>query len=203
MGLLNSLFHFAGSRRANLHLVHTLLGLANTPQLLLLGARKPDVGAASGTVPTLLSVLVAKNHAFTTTEALTIQAVLVVGYFTVNAVKVAHVSVTVTLLRLLRRLAHPAELVGVLARVEADTLVLDRAEHARWAVVLVKVGLLLLHRLVFVLQVSLSGFQSLAGGAYKVGLCTGLDVVRKHAVLNHPDTDGFELGVDELAEGVG
>ncbi len=57
-------------RGADLHSVHALLGLADAPELLRLGAGQPYVGASDGSVPAALAVLVADHHAGALAQAL-------------------------------------------------------------------------------------------------------------------------------------
>lgn len=152
-----------GGRGAHLHLVDALFRLGDAPELLLVGASEPDVGPAVGAVPAGLAVLVAEDHAGAFAEALAVEAVLVVGQLVVDALKVAHVCVSVALFGLLHRLVEPAELVGVFAGVNLDALVLEGAEDFRGAVLGRQVRLLGLEILLLGAQLAVHRVGGLAG----------------------------------------
>ena len=68
------------------------------------------------------------------------------------------------LLALLHRLAHPAELVGVLAGLDGRTLVLEGAEDIVRSIVLRKVVLLRLEGLGLLGELALGGVAGVASG---------------------------------------
>lgn len=134
----------AGSRRANFHLVNALLRLTDTPEFVLLGASKPDVGPSVRPVPAALSVLIAQDYTVALSKTLAVNTLLLIGKFLVDTDKVTHIGVPVTLLALLRCAIQPAELILVLANICADTFALDGTEDTIWTVILFEIALLLL-----------------------------------------------------------
>lgn len=130
------------SRRAHLHPVNTLLALTNPPQLILLSTRQPHICPSLRPVPASLTIFKPQYHPRPLTQALSIHAILLIGNFGSDPLKVAHIGVAMALLALLGRAIEPAQLVLVLAHVGADALALECAEDVVGPVVLGQVALL-------------------------------------------------------------
>ena len=190
------------SRGTNLHLIHTLLTLADPPQLILLGTRQPHSRRSLRSIPTSLAILKPEHHPRPLTEPLSINTVLLIGHLGRDPLKVAHVGVTMALLGFLRGPVEPAQLVLVLARIGADALSLERAEDVVWAVILGQIALLVgeLGGLGGVLGAG--GLEGFARGDHQLGFHgpAGRRVVGEDAVLDQPDFEGGDLGVDEGAD---
>ena len=193
------------SGRTNLHPINTLLALTDPPELILLRTRQPHIRASLRAVPASLAVLKPQHHSRALTQSLAIHAILLVRQLGGDALKVAHVGVTVALLALLRGAVEPAQLVLVLAHVGADALALERAENVVGTVVLGQIALLVgkLRRLGGVLGAG--GLEGFARGDDQLGFGgpAGGRVVGEDAVLDQPDFEGGDLGVDEGADGGG
>ena len=76
----------------------------------------------------MLAIIMLHRDALATTETPTIGSNVLINKDLLKADKVAHVSVSTALLRLLRRLLHEADFVRVLAGFGADALAFQGAE---------------------------------------------------------------------------
>src|SRR3569833_417732 len=186
----------ASGRGADLHLVDTLLCLADAPDLLLLGATQPDVGPSRGAVPAVLAILVLQDHALPLAQALAIVPLLIVSIVHLDTPELAHARVAVALLGLLRGLTPPAQLVLVLAGLGGHAFVLHRTEDALWTVVSGQVILFLAQPVLLRRDFGRRGRVRIAGSPTPLGLAaTGL--VREYAVIDQPDAQRGHLGLEE------
>jgi hypothetical protein len=133
-----------------------------------------------------LTVLVAQNHPLALSETLAVDSLLFVGHLAIDALKVAHVALPVTLFGLLLGAVQPALLVGVFSRLEGNALALEGAEDVVWAVVCVEVGLLNGEGCLLVGEIAVGSVEGFAGGADKSRLLAGGGVVGEDAIGDGP-----------------
>ena len=187
----------ADRRRAHFHPVNTLRLLHNLPQLILLTASKDDSRAAIRAVPAVLTILVLHRDALATAETPTVGSDVLINEDLLQADKVAHVSVSAALLRLLRRLLHEADFVRVLAGLGADTLAFQGAEDVIDAPVFAEIFLVAGTVFLRLFEVFAGGVDAFLGFLYSFAFAGVVVVGRvgEDAVFDERDAQVAEFGV--------
>ena len=151
----------------------------------------------------MLPVLITHHYSLSTPYPLTINGDFIIRRNHIERHKRPHKGVRPALFRFLFRAAQEADFVGVLPRVFLHTLVFQRAEDVRGAVVLTQVVGVLSERLFVALEAVFSRAKGVARGFKGGRLGGGFVGVGKDAIFDKEEAEGAEFVVDPGAEGAG